>query len=47
MDNIIKNELHYKTLYHEVTDTDISTRYREIWEERGRGVRSFVMIKGA
>jgi tRNA (guanine-N7-)-methyltransferase len=47
LSGILRNDLHYKTLNPEIADSDISTRYRRIWEERGRNVQSLVVEKGA
>jgi tRNA (guanine-N7-)-methyltransferase len=45
MRSIAKSELQYKILDMEIADADISTRYRRVWEEQGRDVRSFVIEK--
>jgi tRNA (guanine-N7-)-methyltransferase len=45
MNEIIKNDLHYKTLGPEMTYSDTVTRYRKLWEDQGRNVMSFVVEK--
>jgi tRNA (guanine-N7-)-methyltransferase len=45
MNGIAKNELCYKTLDADTADRNMTTWYRQIWEERGRSVRSFVVEK--
>jgi len=47
MNAIIQDDLHYTSLNPEIADSDISTRYRRIWEERGRNVKSLVVEKGS
>jgi tRNA (guanine-N7-)-methyltransferase len=46
MNDILTNDLQYKPLDIKITDSDISTRYRSVWEERGIGVKSLVLEKG-
>jgi tRNA (guanine-N7-)-methyltransferase len=46
MNGILRNELRYTTLVSEFGDPSMSTRYRRIWEERGRNVKSFTVEKG-
>jgi tRNA (guanine-N7-)-methyltransferase len=43
MSDILKHDLHFKTL--DLEDTDIRTRYWHLWEEHGRSVKSFVVKK--
>lgn len=47
MSDIVNNDLHFKTLASEITDDDMITRYRRMWEEKGRDVRSFAIEKGS
>jgi tRNA (guanine-N7-)-methyltransferase len=44
--DIVKNDLHFKTLDLGIADCDLITRYRRMWEEQGRCVWSFVVEKG-
>jgi tRNA (guanine-N7-)-methyltransferase len=44
-EGIVKNDLCYKTLDPETADCDFVTRYRRLWEEKGRCVRSLVVEK--
>ena len=43
--DIVNNDLHFKTLASEITDDDMITRYRRMWEEKGRSVRCFAVRK--
>ena len=43
--DIIENELHFKTIDTENDDTDMLTRYRQLWKEQGRTVWSLVVQK--
>ncbi len=43
MNGIIKNDLNFKTIDSRFADHDILTRYRRLWEEQGRIVRSIVV----
>jgi tRNA G46 methylase TrmB len=45
VEGIIKNDLRYNTLDTETEDCDFVTRYRRLWEEKGRCVRSLVVEK--
>lgn len=45
MNGIVKNELHFTTSDFNMTDCDIITRYRKLWEEQRRNVNSFVIGK--
>jgi tRNA (guanine-N7-)-methyltransferase len=45
MNDIAANDLHCKMLDPEIADSDSITRYRRLWAEKGRKVRSFVVSK--
>jgi tRNA (guanine-N7-)-methyltransferase len=45
MNNIITNDLHFKTLDTEIADCGMITRYWQKWEEQGKSVKSFVVEK--
>jgi tRNA (guanine-N7-)-methyltransferase len=45
MNSIIQNDLRYKTLEANAPDRDITSWYRQIWEERERDIESFVVEK--
>jgi tRNA (guanine-N7-)-methyltransferase len=47
MNDIIINDLHLKAFGPEIADCDMLTRYRRLWENQGRSVRSFVVMKGS
>jgi tRNA (guanine-N7-)-methyltransferase len=46
MYDILKNTLRYRTFDSATIDSDISTRYRQRWEQQGRRFRSIVVEKG-
>ena len=43
MNNIVKNDLHFKTLDTKIADCGLITRYWQKWEEQGKSVKSFVV----
>jgi tRNA (guanine-N7-)-methyltransferase len=43
VNDIIKNDLHLKTLDPKIADCETITRYWRMWEEQGRNVRSIVV----
>lgn len=45
MNDLINNDFHFKTLDSETAYDNIITRYRRMWEEQGRSVRSFAVEK--